>query len=213
VPNATTGINIVLRNLTYAPGDHILYFSTIYGACEKTIEYIAETTPAKSAKIAFTYPVEDDWLVDAFVSKVKEIEAQGGKVKLATFDTVVSMPGVRMPFERLIAACKELGVLSFVDGAHGVGHLEMDLGKLDPDFIVSNCHKYVSLAPCDPLLHCRQSDATLTYIETTDGSTSPAAPQSSTSRSATNPSSAPRSPPPTASSHVTHPSHRPSPHL
>jgi selenocysteine lyase/cysteine desulfurase len=143
VPNATTGINIVLRNLTFQPGDHILYFATIYGACEKTVSYITETTPAEAVKIAYTYPVEDDWLVNEFKAKVKEVESKGGKVKIAIFDTVVSMPGVRVPFERLTAACKEAGVLSCIDGAHGVGHVKLDLGALDPDFFVSNCHKYV----------------------------------------------------------------------
>ncbi|KAF1850783.1 PLP-dependent transferase [Cucurbitaria berberidis CBS 394.84] len=143
VPNATTGINTVLRNLTFESGDHILYFATIYGACEKTVAYITETTPASSVKIEYSYPVEDDWLVSEFKSKVKEVEAKGGKVKVAIFDTIVSMPGVRVPFERLITACKELGVLSCVDGAHGVGHIELDLTKLDPDFFVSNCHKWL----------------------------------------------------------------------
>jgi selenocysteine lyase/cysteine desulfurase len=141
VPNATTGINTVLRNLTYESGDHILYFATIYGACEKTVYYITETTPASSIKIEYTYPVEDDWLVSEFQKKVKEVEAKGGKVKIAIFDTVVSMPGVRVPFERLTKACKDLGVLSCIDGAHGVGHIELDLSSLDPDFFVSNCHK------------------------------------------------------------------------
>lgn len=143
VPNATTGINTILRNLTFESGDHILYFQTIYGACEKTVAYITETTPASSVKLTYTYPVEDDWLVSAFKEKVKEVEASGGKVKVAIFDTVVSMPGVRVPFERLTAACKELGVLSCIDGAHAVGHVELDLGKLDPDFFVSNCHKWL----------------------------------------------------------------------
>ncbi|KAH7385449.1 pyridoxal phosphate-dependent transferase [Phaeosphaeria sp. MPI-PUGE-AT-0046c] len=143
MPNATTGINTVLRNLTFQPGEHILYFATIYGACERTVSYITETTPAKSVKLAYTYPVEDDWLVSEFRNKIKEVEAGGGSVKMAIFDTVVSMPGVRMPFERLTQACKELGVLSCIDGAHGVGHLKLDLSALDPDFFVSNCHKWL----------------------------------------------------------------------
>jgi selenocysteine lyase/cysteine desulfurase len=141
VPNASTGVNTVLRNLTFSPGDHILMSSTIYGAVEKTVAYITETTPAQSAKVEYTLPVEDDWLVAEFERKVKQVEDQGGNVKIAIFDTVVSMPGVRLPFERLTAKCRELGVLSCIDGAHGVGHVEIDLGTLDPDFFVSNCHK------------------------------------------------------------------------
>ncbi|KAF1832039.1 PLP-dependent transferase [Decorospora gaudefroyi] len=143
VPNASTGVNTVLRNLVFAPGDHILIFSTIYGACEKTVSYITETTPAESVKVEYTYPVEDQWLVDSFEKKVKEVEGKGGRVKIAIFDTVVSMPGVRMPFEQLTAKSKELGVLSCIDGAHGVGHVKIDLGTLDPDFFVSNCHKWL----------------------------------------------------------------------
>ena len=141
LPNATTGINTVLRNLEFNEGDYILYFATIYGACEKRVAYITETTSAQAVKIEYTYPVEDDWIVEEFQNKVKEIKAAGGDVKIAIFDTVVSMPGVRMPFERLTAACKELGVLSCIDGAHGVGHVELDFSTLDPDFFVSNCHK------------------------------------------------------------------------
>ena len=141
VPNATTGVNTILRSLQFSEGDHILYFSTIYKGCHTTIEYITETTPAKGTKVEYTYPVEDDWLVDAFKRKIQDVKDAGGNVKIAIFDTVVSMPGVRVPFERLAEACKELGVLSCVDGAHAVGHLEVDVERLDPDFFVSNCHK------------------------------------------------------------------------
>lgn len=127
--------------MAYEDGDHILYFATIYKGCHSTVEYVTETTPAKSARLEYTYPVEDDWLVNAFKQKVQEVKNAGGRVKVATFDTVVSMPGVRVPFERLVQACKELGVLSLLDAAHGVGHLELDVEKLDPDFMTSNCHK------------------------------------------------------------------------
>jgi len=143
VPNATTGINTVLRGLRFAPGDVILYFDTIYGACEKTVAYVCETTPARCVKIACGYPVEDAWMEQRLREVVREVQDQGGRVRLAIFDTVVSMPGVRVPFEALVRVCRELGVLSCVDGAHGVGHVELDLGSLDPDFFVSNCHKWL----------------------------------------------------------------------
>lgn len=146
VPNATTGINTVMRNLVFEPKDKIVYFSTIYGACGKTVSYITETTPAEAVEVEVMYPVSDEWLVGEFERVVKREQEAGNNVKVAIFDTVVSMPGVRVPFERLTAACKELGVLSCVDGAHGVGHVDLDLGELDCDFFVSNCHKLVSLS-------------------------------------------------------------------
>jgi selenocysteine lyase/cysteine desulfurase len=35
--NATTGVNTVLRNIVFKPGDVIIYFATIYGACGKSV--------------------------------------------------------------------------------------------------------------------------------------------------------------------------------
>ncbi|KAI9672558.1 MAG: hypothetical protein M1817_003324 [Caeruleum heppii] len=146
IPNATTGINIVLRNLRFQEGDKILYPWTTYGACTKTVEYICETTPAEGLQIEVKYPIEDDELVEKFraaMRKTREDSQGKERVKVAMFDTVVSMPGVRVPFERLVQVCRDEGVLSLIDGAHGVGHVDLNLSKLDADFFVSNCHKWL----------------------------------------------------------------------
>ncbi|KIW47550.1 uncharacterized protein PV06_00241 [Exophiala oligosperma] len=144
VPNATTGLNAVLRNIVYKPGDKIVYVQGTYGAIEKTVHYLVETTPVESICIDFDPTVNDqEKLIQSFRSTV---EAHQGQIKVAIFDAVMSMPGVRMPFEKLVGICKDNGVLSAVDAAHGIGLIDLDLKTLDPDFLVSNCHKWL-LAP------------------------------------------------------------------
>ncbi|KAI9002255.1 putative aminotransferase, partial [Gaertneriomyces semiglobifer] len=136
VPNATSGVNTVLRGLSLTPGDRVLYFDFIYGACGNTVLYIAETTGAVAVKIEIRLPANDDDILAAF-----EKEASKG-AKVAVFDTITSLPACRLPFEKLVKRCRELGILSCIDAAHGVGQIPLDLRSLDPDFFTSNIHKW-----------------------------------------------------------------------
>lgn len=145
VPNATTGINTVLRNLNFENGDIIVYFNTAYGACEKTILHICETTQAECLRIDLVFPIDDAELVDRFRNTAAQLVETGKRVRIAMFDTVVTFPGARLPWEALVQACKDLNALSLIDGAHGIGHIDLrDLGRIAPDFFTSNCYKSVS---------------------------------------------------------------------
>ena len=152
VANATTGVNTVLRNLVYEDGDVILYFNFGYDGCVKTILSVCETTQAEAVRINVAFPIEDDELIGVFEEKVTQIGSEGRRVRIAMFDVVVSFPGVRLPWERLVKSCKGRGVLSLIDGAHGIGHVDLThLADTDPDFFTSNCHKYVHLSPQDTI--------------------------------------------------------------
>lgn len=144
VPNATTCVNTILRNLVFQEGDVIVTFNTIYRACKKTIESLSEICPVSSHQIDITYPATDDNIVAEFHSALQHIKASGGIPKLALFDAVLTFPGIRFPWERIVAVCREESVLSFVDAAHGIGHVELShLGSVGPDFMISNCYKCV----------------------------------------------------------------------
>lgn len=147
VNNATVGVNTVLRNLVWNPDgkDEILHFDTIYNGCARTIDYVVEDRQGlvSSRCINLPYPCEDDAVVAAFKSGVKASLDAGKRPRLCLFDVVSSLPGVRFPFEAITAACREAGILSLVDGAQGVGMVDLDLGTVDPDFFVSNCHKWL----------------------------------------------------------------------
>lgn len=143
-PNALTAVNTVLRNLVYRDGDVVLYFSTIYDACKKTIESLEETTGVRGCCIELIYPVEDGQIIEKFRAAIHLIRSQGRSVKLAMFDTVLTFPGVNFPWEQLVPICKEYGIYSCIDGAHGIGHIDLHcLAQVGPDFFISNCYKWL----------------------------------------------------------------------
>ncbi|TRX93588.1 hypothetical protein FHL15_005560 [Xylaria flabelliformis] len=147
VSNATTGVNAVLRSIAWDDDgkDEILYFSTVYGACAKVIDYIVDSSLGKvsSRPINITYPCEDEDIVQAFHAAVDSAANAGKRAKICLFDVVSSLPGVCFPYEAITKACRSAGILSLVDGAQGVGMVDIDLENLDPDFFVSNCHKWL----------------------------------------------------------------------
>ena len=128
----------MLRNFSFKDGDKIVYLSTAYGAVEKTMQYLAESTPVEIVEFEMTLPISGHDLVEGFGAVLKE---HGSSVKFAIFDTIVSMPGIKLPYEKLTQICRENGVFSLVDGAHGIGHIPLDLSSFQPDFLVTNCHK------------------------------------------------------------------------
>jgi len=147
VSNATVGINTVFRNIKWNKDgrDVVISFSTIYEACGKVIDFASDYSDGlvTGKEIPLTYPLEDDEILQKFRDAVKEIEAEGKRARFCLMDVVSSRPGVVFPWEKLVAVCKELGVSSVVDGAQGIGMVKLDLTAADPDFFVSNCHKWL----------------------------------------------------------------------
>lgn len=143
VKNATTGVYTILYNLNLKAGETIILFDAVYGAVEKGAVSLQEHEALTYRKVEFTYPISETELESRFRETVRKAREEGLKVKAAVFDTIVSNPGIRFPFERFVRVCREEGILSVIDGAHGVGHIKLDMSTLQPDFFVSNCHKYV----------------------------------------------------------------------
>lgn len=142
VPNASTGLNTVLRNLTYEKGDKLVYLSTTYSGMEKALIEIADKClpegTVEALRVEIEYPISNDEILRRFERAI----SQDG-VRVALFDTVSSLPALRLPFEKMVTLCKKYNVLSVIDAAHAVGCIKMDMRALDADFLVSNLHKYV----------------------------------------------------------------------
>ncbi|OAQ95727.1 hypothetical protein LLEC1_02835 [Akanthomyces lecanii] len=179
VSNATEAVNTVFRNMKwYEEGkDVIVFFSTVYPACAKIADYMVDYFGASRVgirEIPLNYPLEDEEIIQRFRDAVSEIEMEGKRARICTFDVVSSNPGLVFPWEELCKVCKELGVLSMVDGAQGIGMVPLDLTAADPDFFTSNCHKWLHVPRGCAILYCppRNQDMISTTLATSHGYTS-----------------------------------------
>lgn len=178
VANATEAVNTVFRNMVWNEDgkDVIVFFSTIYQACAKVADFNVDYFGANrvgTKEIPLNYPVEDDEIIQLFRDAVAEIQKEGKRARICIFDVVSSNPGLVFPWERMCAVCKELGVLSMVDGAQGVGMVKLDLAAADPDFFTSNCHKWLHVPRGCAFFYCpiRNQHMIVTTLATSHGYT------------------------------------------
>ncbi|KAI0666932.1 PLP-dependent transferase [Trametes maxima] len=168
-PNATHALNTVLRAFEWREGDLLIGATTLYGAVANTIRYLADRSehPRPEAHLVeYTFPLTHLQILDIFRAKlraVKELYADrqftdvpplspgysedpaDKKNKIvAVFDSITAQPGWLMPWQEMVAVCREEGVWSVVDAAHSIGQEpDINVGEAKPDFWVSDCHKWL----------------------------------------------------------------------
>jgi isopenicillin-N epimerase len=151
VSNATEGCNAVIRSRRFAPGDEILVLGHVYGAVRNTIRYVCSMTGAVMVEAPLPFPRPEPGAVVAAVAG-----AISPRTRLAVLDHITSSSAMVLPIAGMVAACRARGVQVLVDGAHGPGHVPIDLAAIDADWYTGNCHKWLNAAKGCAVLWARR---------------------------------------------------------
>lgn len=166
VDNATTAVAIVLQQMAWGfaegrfhPGDAAVMLHYAYGAVKKSIEAYVTRAGGYVIEVPLPFPVDSvDEIVQEFRKALERGKQNGRRVRLAVIDHVTSMPSVVIPVKELVKICREEGVDQvFVDAAHGIGCVDVDVKEIEADFYTSNLHKWFFCPPSVAFLYCRRS--------------------------------------------------------
>lgn len=126
IPQASTGLSLLLGGIEWQPGDRVitfqsefpnnLYFPSLLG--ERGVEF-----------------VETDWegLPGALTERTRVVVAS----------TVNYTNGYRPPLEKLSQMARNCGALLYLDGTQSVGALQMDLGRVQPSMFAVHGYKWL----------------------------------------------------------------------
>ncbi|NUN15783.1 MAG: aminotransferase class V-fold PLP-dependent enzyme [Myxococcales bacterium] len=155
VSNATSGVNTVLRSLSFEPGDELLCTDHIYPACKNVLDFVASRTGAQIVVAKVPFPCTGPEEVIAAV-----MGAVSGQTRLVLLDQVASPTGLVFPVPAIVKLLSVQGIDTLVDAAHGPGIVPLNLDDTGAAYTTGNCHKWMCAPKGCAFLHVRSDRQT-----------------------------------------------------
>lgn len=146
VNNATSAVNAVIHSLPLKKEDIVITLDTTYNACKLALQHACKKAQATYHEIPLPLPLKSpeetyNYII-SYLTSADKIDVS--KIKFALFDVITSPTAIVMPYRQLAEWCHKKNILTFLDGAHAIGQVPLNLSETDAyDFFTTNCHKWM----------------------------------------------------------------------
>ena len=151
VPNATTGLNTILRGFPLVSGDEVIVTNHEYPDMVETLNRRARREGIVVRTIAVPGTDEDRL---ALVSRLRA--AVTSRTKLLLISHVSAWNSEILPVAELCAEARAHGMAVLVDAAQSVGYLDVNFAAWGCDFLAMSMHKGIGAPLATGVLVIRQ---------------------------------------------------------
>lgn len=137
--NTTESLDLITGGFPWKKGDEAIFAEQDYGAMQEHFKLMEKRFEIVNKTVSIpNHPKSDQELVSLYEGQIT------AKTKLIMISHMVNVTGHILPVRKICDMAHKHGVEVMVDGAHCVGHIDVNIKELDCDYYGSSLHKWLS---------------------------------------------------------------------
>ncbi|WP_027076966.1 aminotransferase class V-fold PLP-dependent enzyme [Maribacter antarcticus] len=138
--NTTESLDLIIGGYPWEKGDEAIFAKQDYGAMKDHFQLMSKKYGIINKVVSIpNHPESDEEIVSLYEAQITS------RTKLMMVCHMVNITGQILPIRKLSNMAHTYGVEVLVDGAHCIGHFDVNLKELQCDYYGSSLHKWLSV--------------------------------------------------------------------
>ena len=137
--NTTESLDLIISGFPWEKNDEAIFAMQDYGSMQEMFKLTAKRRGIINKIISIpNHPENDEEIVSLYEKQITK------KTKLIMVSHMINITGQILPVKKICEMAHSYNVDVLVDGAHCVGHIDVDIKDLNCDYYGSSLHKWLS---------------------------------------------------------------------
>ncbi len=137
--NTTESLDLIISGYPWEKNDEAIFAIQDYGSMQEMFKLTAKRKGIVNKIISVpNHPKNDEEIVTLYEEKITS------KTKLIMVSHMINITGQILPVKKICEMAHSYNIDVLVDGAHCVGHINVDIKDLNCDYYGSSLHKWLS---------------------------------------------------------------------
>ena len=137
--NTTESLDLIISGFPWKKNDEAIFAIQDYGSMQEMFKLTAKRRGIVNKIISVpNHPKNDEEIVSLYEQQITK------KTKLIMVSHMINITGQILPVKKICEMAHSYNIDVLVDGAHCVGHIDVDIKDLNCDYYGSSLHKWLS---------------------------------------------------------------------